>query len=70
MNQLPQKARLIFPTQKNVQSNLLEIKSRHHNTRQYLALAVTKNIQKNLLETEKLRRIDPTLLQLPLSEIP
>ena len=52
INQLPQKARLIFPTQKNVQKNLLEIKSRHHNTWQYPVLAVTKNIQKNLLETE------------------
>ena len=31
-------------------------------------LAVTKDIQKNLLQTEKLRRTDPTLLQLPLSE--
>ena len=42
--------------------------TRHHNTQHYPILAVTKNIQKNLLETEKLRRTDPTLLQLPLSE--
>ena len=28
------------------------------------------NIQNNLLETEKLRRTEPTLLQLPLSEAP
>ena len=64
------KAPLIFPTQKNVQKNLLEIKLGHHNTRQYPVLAVTKKIQKNLLETGKLRRTDLTLLRLPLSETP
>ena len=47
---------------------LIRDQTRHHNTHHYPILAVTKNIQKNLLETEKLRRTDPTLLQLPLSE--
>ena len=64
------KAPLIFPTHKNVQKNLLEIKLGQHNTRQYPVLAVTKKIQKNLLETGKLRRTDLTLLGLPLSETP
>ena len=70
INQLPKKTRLIFPSQKNVQKNLLGIKLRYHNTRQYPVLTVTKSIQMNLLETQKLRRTDPTLLQLPLSETP
>ena len=53
IDQLPQKTRLTFPAQKNVQRKVL---------------TVTKNIQKNLLEAEKLGRRNPTLLQLPLSE--
>ena len=42
--------------------------TRHHNTQHYSILAVTKNMQKGLLEAEKIRRTDPTFLQLPLSE--
>ena len=70
INQLLQKTRLIFPAQNNFKKNLLEIKLRHHNTRQFPVLTVTNNIQESLLETEKLRRNDRTPLRLPLTETP
>ena len=53
IHQLHHKSPLIFPTQRNVQKNLLEIKSRDHNTRQYPVLTVTKNIQKNILDRDR-----------------
>ena len=71
INQLPQKTPLIFPAQKNVhKKNLLENKLLHQNTWQYPVLTVTKNIQKKLLETENLKRTNPMLLQLQLSNTP
>ena len=70
INQLPQKTPLIFPAQKNVQKNLLENKLLHQNTWQYPVLTVTKKTRKKLLETEKLKRTNPTLLQLLLSDTP
>ena len=70
INKLTERTQLIFPALKNVQKNLLEIKLRHQNTGQYPVLTATKNIEINLIEKVKLRRTDPTLLQLPLSETP